>query len=44
MKENLRQINGVGATTERIILEILETGTSSYYEKLITGKNCTYYH
>ena len=35
MKGNLRKINGVGPTTERIILEILETGTSSYYEKLL---------
>ena len=37
MKKDLRKINGVGPTTERIILEILETGTSSYYEKLLTG-------
>ena len=37
MKKDLRRINGVGPTTERIILEILETGTSSYYEKLLTG-------
>ena len=36
MKEDLRQIRGVGSTTERIILEILETGSSSYYEKLLT--------
>ena len=37
IKENIRQINGVGPTTERIILEILEKGSSSYYEKLLTG-------
>jgi DNA repair photolyase len=37
MKRDLRRINGVGPTTEKIILEILETGTSSYYEKLLTG-------
>jgi DNA repair photolyase len=41
MKGNLRQINGVGPATERIILEILETGSSSYYEKLLAGKNYT---
>lgn len=35
LKEELQKIKGVGKTTEGIILEILETGTSSYYEKLI---------
>lgn len=34
----LKQINGVGGMTERIILEILKTGTSTYYEKLLFGK------
>ena len=34
MKGSLRQLKGVGRTTERIILGILETGRSSYYEKL----------
>jgi DNA repair photolyase len=37
MESNLRQLNGVGPTTEKIILEILKTGSSSYYEKLLTG-------
>jgi DNA repair photolyase len=37
MKEDLIQIKGVGPTTERIILDILETGSSPYYEKLLTG-------
>ena len=37
IKNNLRQLKGVGPTTERIILEILETGTSAYYEKLLYG-------
>jgi len=37
MKGSLQKIKGVGKTTENIILEILETGTSSYYEKLLTG-------
>jgi DNA repair photolyase len=37
MKDNVRQINGVGPTTEKIILEILEKGKSSYYEKLLKG-------
>ena len=35
MKFNLRDIKGVGPTTEKIILEILNTSTSSYYEKLL---------
>jgi len=34
MKRELRTLKGVGEATERIILEILETGTSSYYRKL----------
>jgi len=37
MKGTLRTLKGVGKVTERIILEILETGSSSYYEKLLTG-------
>jgi len=37
MKTNLRNIGGVGSFTEKIILEILETGSSSYYEKLLSG-------
>ena len=36
MKNELRKIRGVGEVTERIILEILNTGNSSYYEKLLT--------
>jgi len=35
MKYNLQEIKGVGKVTEGIILEILETGTSKYYEKLL---------
>ena len=35
MKFNLQEIKGVGKVTEGIILEILETGTSRYYEKLL---------
>lgn len=35
IKNNLIKIKGVGKTTERIILEILNTGTSEYYEKLM---------
>ena len=37
MKEDLRQIKGVGKTTERIILEILNTRNSAYYQKLLVG-------
>jgi len=36
IKNELQQIKGVGEVTERIILEILNTGNSSYYEKLLT--------
>ncbi len=35
MKDNLRSIRGVGPTTEGIILEILEKGSSSYLKKLL---------
>jgi DNA repair photolyase len=35
IKENLRSIKGVGKVTESIIKEILRTGSSSYYEKLL---------
>jgi hypothetical protein len=37
MKAKLQSIRGVGNVTEKIILEILESGSSSYYEKLLTG-------
>jgi DNA repair photolyase len=37
IKGNLQKLKGVGKTTESIILEILETGSSSYYKKLLTG-------
>jgi len=35
MKRELKRINGVGKVTESIILEILKTGSSSYYKKLL---------
>ncbi len=35
MKNTLREIKGVGEKTEKIILEILETKNSSYYNSLI---------
>jgi len=35
IKDKLREIKGVGRVTENIILEILETGTSRYYEDLL---------
>ena len=34
---DFQSIKGVGPTTERIIKEILETGTSSYYEQLFSS-------
>jgi len=33
----LQELKGVGKETERIIKEILETGTSSYYEQLLNA-------
>ncbi len=38
MKGELRKIKGVGRTTEVIIREILETGSSAYYEKMLMGE------
>jgi DNA repair photolyase len=35
IKNNLRSIKGVGKVTESIIKEILRTGSSSYYDKLL---------
>jgi hypothetical protein len=37
MKHHLQDIKGVGTVTEKIILEILDTQTSSYYEQLLRG-------
>ncbi len=35
MKERLRELPGVSEGTERLVLEILETGRSSYHEQLL---------
>jgi DNA repair photolyase len=37
IKRELKRINGVGKVTESIILEILKTGSSSYYKKLLNN-------
>jgi DNA repair photolyase len=37
MKGELQKIKGVSKAVEAVILEILETGSSSYYEKLLMG-------
>jgi DNA repair photolyase len=37
MKGELQKIKGVSKTIEPVILEILETGSSLYYEKLLLG-------
>jgi DNA repair photolyase len=37
MLSQLRTIKGVGNTTERIIQEIMKTGSSQYYERLLKG-------
>jgi len=39
MKRELRKIRGVGEKTEDIILEVLETGSSCYYEELLGAGN-----
>jgi DNA polymerase/3'-5' exonuclease PolX len=39
MKDNLQSLKGVGPVTEKIILEILDTNTSSYLEKLLQIRN-----
>jgi DNA polymerase/3'-5' exonuclease PolX len=36
-RNKLKSLKGIGPFTEKIILEILDTGTSQYYEKLIKG-------
>ena len=35
IRNNLRDLKGVGEFTEKIILEVLDTGRSTFYEKLI---------
>lgn len=37
IRSNIGQINGVGDTIRKIIWEILDTGTSKYYEKLLVN-------
>jgi DNA repair photolyase len=37
LKGKLRELKGVGDRIERIVLEILETGRSSYHEQLMAG-------
>ena len=39
LKGKLREVKGVGEETERIVLEILETGKSSYHEQLLAGRS-----
>ena len=39
IKWTLDSVKGVGNTTKRIVLEILETGRCEYYEKLLYNKN-----
>ena len=36
IRTELGRINGIGKTIKKIILEIIDTGTSQYYEKLLT--------
>lgn len=37
--KNLRQLGAVGLSTERIIKEILDTGSSEVYERVLIGGN-----
>jgi DNA repair photolyase len=36
LKGDLRKLEGVGETAERVVLEVLETGKSSYHQQLLT--------
>lgn len=38
MRENLQRLPGIGKTTEKMVREILDTGSSKYYEWLLFGK------
>jgi DNA repair photolyase len=38
-KGDLRRLEGVGETAEVVVLEVLETGKSSYHEQLLAGRN-----
>ena len=40
MRGDLQKLKGVGKTTEGIILEILSTGRSAFYERLLFGPGC----
>ena len=35
LRDQLRRLPGVGPVTERLILEVLETGTAEEYERLL---------
>ena len=37
VRNSLKKLKGIGPTTERIILEILDTGKSDYYNRLAQG-------
>lgn len=37
--KNLRRLGAVGPSTERIIKEVLDTGTSQVYERVLIGEN-----
>ncbi len=39
LRSELQSLKGVGEATERVILEIIDTGTSSYYGKLMGEAN-----
>jgi len=39
LRDKLQNLKGVGRVTERIILEILDTGESAYYKKLMFGNH-----
>lgn len=40
VKDRLREIKGVGEHTEKMILEILQTKNSSYYDRLSWARAC----
>ena len=38
MRSELKGIAGVGSVTERLLREIIDTGSSGYYERLLLGR------
>ncbi|MCP4405166.1 MAG: hypothetical protein GY801_48670, partial [bacterium] len=37
LRNRLQTLKGVGKATEKIVIDILDTGSSAYYEELLRG-------